>query len=356
MFILGGETAMLNFSSDYIKTCHPEILKTLQDSLATTHTGYGTDDICAEAKKRIAEQTGTDPEDIFFVSGGTQTNQLAIDTMLKEYEGVISADTGHVNTHEAGAIEYTGHKVMHVPGHNGLIDAGELKDFAETFYQDGNHEHMVFPGMVYISHPTEYGTLYTKAELTAIRNVLSEYEIPLFLDGARLGYGLMSDDTDVTLADIAELTDVFYIGGTKVGALLGEAVVFTRQNRPEHFVNRIKKRGALLAKGRVLGVQFETLFTEDLYFKIGRHAILMAEEMKKIFVKHGCRFFLESPTNQQFIILENNQMEKLKEKAAFGFWEKYDEDHTVVRFATTWSTTEEELKALDQVLEEVLCQ
>lgn len=209
---------------------------------------------------------------------------------------------------------------------------------------------MVFPGMVYISHPTEYGTLYTKSELTALADICRSRRIPLFLDGARLGYGLMSRESDLTLPEIAELTDVFYIGGTKVGALCGEAVVFTKQNMPAHFMTSVKRRGALLAKGRLLGVQFDALFTDDLYFEISRHAIDMAERLKEIVRACGIPFYLESPTNQQFLILENQMMERLLEKAAFSFWEKYDGEHTVVRFATGWSTTEEDLRELEKVL------
>ena len=207
--------------------------------------------------------------------------------------------------------------------------------------------------MVYISHPTEYGTLYTKAELEALAEVCCSYHIPLFLDGARLGYGLMSRHTDVTLQDIARLCDVFYIGGTKVGALCGEAVVFTKQNRPPHFINSIKKRGALLAKGRLLGLQFDTLFTDNLYFEISRHAIEMAEELKKILEGRQIEFYLKSPTNQQFVILENDRIEKLKKEVMFSFWEKYDGDHTVIRFVTSWATAREDLAALDRALERV---
>ena len=207
---------------------------------------------------------------------------------------------------------------------------------------------MTFPGMVYLSWPTEYGTLYTKEELEAVSGICREYGIPLFLDGARLAYGLMSRSADLTLPDIARLCDVFYIGGTKVGALCGEAVVFTKGNKPKHFLTSVKKRGALLAKGRLLGVQFDALFTDDLYFRIGRHAIDMAERMKKIFRACGLTLYLESPTNQQFVILENERMQAMREQIAFSFWEKYDETHTVVRFATGWSTTEEDLAALER--------
>ena len=282
--------------------------------------------------------------------GGTQTNAIVISTMLKEYEGVLAAQSGHVNCHEAGAIEYTGHKVLALPQKNGKMTAKELRDYLVLFYQDEAHEHMVYPGMVYLSYPTEYGTLYSKRELLEIREVCTEYGLPLFVDGARLGYGLMSRQSDLTLPELAQIADVFYIGGTKVGALCGEAVVFTKGNRPAHFENRIKKRGALLAKGRLLGVQFDTLFTDDLYFEISRHAIEMTEKMKELFRAKNYRFFIDSPTNQQFVILDNAKMEKLKEQVKFCFWEKYDETHTVVRFACSWSTTQDNLDALERLL------
>ena len=240
--------------------------------------------------------------------------------------------------------------MLELPQEDGKLRAEVLKRYLEDYFADGNHEHMVCPGMVYISHPTEYGTLYTKAELTALSGVCHAYQIPLFLDGARLGYGLMSRESDMTLADVARLCDVFYIGGTKVGALCGEAVVFTKGNRPRSFMTSVKKRGALLAKGRLLGVQFDALFTDDLYFTISRHAIEMAEELKAIFYEANIPFYLESPTNQQFLILENRQMETLREQVAFSFWEKYDDTHTVVRFATSWSTTEEDLRSLRELL------
>ena len=287
---------------------------------------------------------------MFFLAGGTQTNAVVISSMLREYEGVIAAKTGHVSLHEAGAVEITGHKVLELSQVDGKLEAPVIKQFLEQFYQDENYEHMVFPGMVYVSYPTEYGTLYTKKELTEISKVCNEYQIPLFLDGARLGYGLMSKEADLSLEDIARLCDVFYIGGTKVGALCGEAVVFTKNNMPKHFVNHVKRHGALMAKGRLLGVQFDALFTDGLYFEISKHAINMAEDMKAVFKEKGYRFYLESPTNQQFFIIENEKLKKLREKVRFGFWEKYDELHTVVRFATSWSTTEDDLKWLKEIL------
>lgn len=341
---------MISFESDYIAGAHPKILQRLVETNMECVKGYGFDVYSESAKEKIKKACGRDDVEVEFLVGGTQTNAVVISTMLSDEEGVIAAKTGHINGHEAGAIEYTGHKVLEVPQVNGKLQAADVKTLIEDFYGDDNHDHMVFPGMVYISHPTEYGTLYTKDELTALSELCRSYHIPLFMDGARLGYGLMSRDTDVTLQDIAKLCDVFYIGGTKVGALCGEAVVFTKNNRPRHFMTSVKKRGALLAKGRLIGVQFDTLFTHDLYFEISRYAIERAEELKAMFHELGMEFFLESPTNQQFVILENSKMQALQEKVRFGFWEKYDENHTVVRFATSWSTTEEDMKALREAL------
>lgn len=341
---------MLNFESDYIEGAHPLILEALTKTNMEALSGYGKDEYTATAREKIAAACGLNDAEIFFITGGTQTNQIVIDTMLHQYEGVVSAQTGHVNTHEAGAIEYTGRKVLAVPAHNGKIYAEELDSFIRDFYEDGNHEHEVFPGMCYISHPTEYGTLYSKEELSKISEVCHKHNIPLFMDGARLGYGLASNQTDVTLQDIARLCDVFYIGGTKVGALCGEAVVFTKKNMPAHFEHLVKKHGALLAKGRLLGVQFDTLFTNDLYLKISKNAIDRAEELKSIFAEKSYNFFIDSPTNQQFVILENSKMQELKMNVKFSFWEKYDANHTVVRFATSWATTSEKIAELKKLL------
>ncbi|MDE6663457.1 MAG: low specificity L-threonine aldolase [Lachnospiraceae bacterium] len=341
---------MVSFESDYIAGAHPQIIKRLTETNLECLSGYGTDKYCESAKEKIKAACECEKADVEFLVGGTQTNSIIISTMLKDFEGVVAAKTGHVSIHEAGAIEYSGHKVLEIPQSNGKISADVLGNYIATFYSDANHEHMVFPGMVYLSHPTEYGTLYTRKELEDIAAVCRKYNIPLFLDGARLGYGLMSTDSDMTLKDIARICDVFYIGGTKVGALCGEAVVFTKENKPKHFMTSVKKRGALLAKGRLLGIQFDTLFTADLYFKISRHAIDMAEKMKELFADKGYEFYLESPTNQQFIILDNEHMENLKKHVSFSFWEKLDDTHTVVRFATSWSTTAEDLKALENAL------
>lgn len=341
---------MLSFESDYTIGAHQKILDRMQEINLRQQKGYGSDEICESAKEKIKKACECPEAQIQFLVGGTQTNSIVISSMLSRYEGVVAAKTGHVSVHEAGAIEYTGHKVIEIPGHDGKIDVSELKECLETFWNDGNYEHMVFPGMVYISHPTEYGTLYTKKELEEISEVCHLYEIPLYLDGARLGYGLMSRDTDVTLPDVAKYCDAFYIGGTKVGALFGEAVVFTKNNMPKHFLTLVKQQGGLLAKGWLLGLQFDTLFTDNLYFEISKNAIERAEELKALFREKGCQFYLESPTNQQFLILEDEKMKMLQETIAFSFWEKYDETHTVVRFATSWATTREAVEELSKLL------
>lgn len=343
---------MLSFENDYSEGAHEKILQRFVETNLKKMSGYASDDFCKSAAEKIKTACESPDAEVFFLTGGTQTNLIVIDSMLKPYEGVVAAQTGHVSCHEAGAIEASGHKVLTIPQDKGKIDERELRLCLETFWNDENHEHMVFPGMVYISHPTEYGTLYTKEELTGLSKVCHEYKIPLYMDGARMGYGLAGNGTDVTLPDIAKLCDVFYIGGTKVGALCGEAVVFTGKNMPAHFLTMVKQHGALMAKGRLLGLQFDTLFTDNLYFEISRHAILMANLMKKGFREKGYSFFIDSPTNQQFIVLENSEMERLKEKVRFSYWEKADENHTVVRFATSWATTEEDVEALMKLLKD----
>ena len=337
---------MVSFECDYIAGAHPEILKRLAETNMESLPGYGMDHYTASAKEKIKAACGCPDADVEFLVGGTQTNSVIISTMLKDWEGVISADSGHVSVHESGAVEYSGHKVLTIPGRNGKLEASSVRHFLKNFYSDVTHDHMVFPGMVYISHPTEMGTLYSKAELEELSALCHEYEMPLFLDGARLGYGLMSNASDLTLEDIARLVDVFYIGGTKVGALCGEAVVFTKNNKPEHFMTSVKKRGALLAKGRLLGIQFDTLFTDDLYFKISRHAIDMAERVKDIIREKGWQIYMDSPTNQQLILMTEEEMADLGKKVVFDRWGIFDETHTIVRLATSWSTTEEDIAVL----------
>lgn len=341
---------MLSFENDYNVGAHPQILERLMQTNFETQSGYGADRFCESAKARIRAAFSCPDADVFFLTGGTQTNSIVIDALLRSYEGVIAAATGHIALHEAGAVEYTGHKVLELPSHDGKLDAGELRAYLETFYADESHEHMVFPGMVYLSYPTELGTLYTKAELTAISQVCKEYHMPLFVDGARLGYGLTSPAADLTPAEFSALCDVFYVGGTKVGALCGEAVVFPKGTMPKHFLTTVKQHGALLAKGRLLGVQFDTLFDDGLYFAISRNAIRMAEALKSVFHEKNCRIWRETPTNQQFLVLEDAEMQRLREHVAFSFWEKYDNTHTVCRFVTSWATTQKQIETLRALL------
>lgn len=341
---------MLSFVNDYSEGAHESILKRLLETNMEKLPGYGTDVYCETAKEKIRLACDCPNADIYFLVGGTQTNKVIISSLLASYQGVIAACTGHIGTHEAGAIEDTGHKVLELPQTQGKISASKLKEYLNDFYSDENHDHMVFPGMVYISYPTEYGTLYTKQELIDIHMVCSQFEIPLYIDGARLGYGLASEESDVTISDIAKFSDVFYIGGTKIGALCGEAVVFTKNNTPNHFVTLIKRQGALLAKGRLLGIQFDTLFTNNLYHEISKNAIQTANALKKGLQAKGYSFFLDSPTNQIFIIVENSQLEILKQKVAFSFWEKIDDTHTIIRFSTSWATKMNEVNALINLL------
>lgn len=344
---------MISFESDYINGAHPAILERLVDTNMEATSGYGTDGYTDSAIRKIRESIGIEDAEVYFAAGGTQANQLVISTMLKDYEGVVAATTGHVSAHEAGAIEYSGHKVLTIPGHMGKIDAVELKNFIEGFYRDGNHEHMVFPGMVYISQPTEYGSIYSLSEMIEISHICNEFDIPLFIDGARLAYGLMSEEADFSIQDIARLCDVFYIGGTKVGTLFGEAIVFTKNNMPKHFVTLAKQRGALIAKGRLLGLQFDTLFTDNLYFECGKNAIENKKLLVDVLKRNGYKFFYESPTNQQFIIIDNDELNKLRKKVAVSFWEEYSETQSVIRLATSWATTKEDIEKLDSVLDNI---
>ncbi len=341
---------MLAFECDYNNGAHPKVLQHLLETNNAPQVGYGEDEFCRSAAEKIRAFCGRPEADVYFLTGGTQTNVVVLSAVLQPFEGVVCAHTGHIHAHEAGAIENAGIKALEIPSHAGKMDPKELEQFLHRFYADENREHMVFPGAVYISHPTEYGTLYTKTELTEISRICKENGMRLFLDGARLGYGLMSRHTDVSIRDIAELCDVFYIGGTKVGALCGEAVVFPHGTMPQHFANHVKKLGAMIAKGRLLGVQFDALFTDDLYCTISAHAIDMAEALKSVLHEKGCRFFLETETNQQFVVLENNRMKELAKSVRYSYWEPFDDTHTVVRFATSWSTERADIEALAALL------
>lgn len=336
---------MLHFDCDYMEGAHPEVMRRLMETNLEQTPGYGNDRYTGNAKKLILEACGLDGETgkVFLLVGGTQTNATVIDGLLARHEGVLSADTAHINVHEAGAIESTGHKVLALPSYDGKVKAADIEKYIKDFYADESHMHMVTPGMLYISHPTELGTLYSFSELEAISRVCRKAGIPLYLDGARLGYGLAADGTDVTLKDVARLCDVFYIGGTKIGTLFGEAVVVTRPDLLKNFIPLVKQHGALLAKGRLLGVQFETLFTDGLYMEISRHAVNMAMKLKKAFTDNGYRLFIDSPTNQQFVYLPNEEIDRLRKIASFELWGPRKDKETPVRFVTNWATREEDV-------------
>ena len=340
---------MILFRCDYAEGAHPEILKRLSETNFEQLDGYGCDPYSESARRKILEACACPDGEVFLLVGGTQTNATVIAALLRGYESAVAVQTAHINVHEAGAVEYTGHKVMTLPQHHGKMDPGELEVFLAACDADVNKDHMVWPGLVYISLSTEYGTLYTRSELAKLQDIAHKYGLPLFIDGARLGYALASPAIDFSLADLKYLCDVFYIGGTKVGALCGEAVVFPK-NAPKHFFTTVKQHGALLAKGRLLGVQFDTLFTDNLYGRIASNAIDRAQEMVAVLKEKGIPFFLETPTNQQFVILENQYMEALAQKVGFDIWEPYDATHTVVRFATSWATTPTHIARLRELL------
>ena len=340
---------LLSFSSDYMEGAHAEILRRLVETNMEQTSGYGSDPYAEAAREKIRAACRAPHAEIHFLSGGTQTNRIVISALLRPYEGVIAADTGHITVHEAGAIEAGGHKVLALPHTDGKLTAEAIERALRAFHEDANHDHMVRPGMVYLSHPTEYGTLYTMDELEIISAVCRTNRIPLFLDGARLAYALGCDANEVTLPHLAHLTDVFYIGGTKCGALLGEAVVFPHPAPVPHFFTFVKQSGALLAKGRVLGIQFDTLFTDGLYARGGAHAVRMADRIRAALVEKGYRLAVDSPTNQIFLALRPEQLAHLSAHVSMGFWEKRG-DVTVMRLATSWATQEEAVERLIELL------
>ena len=340
----------LFFASDYMEGAHPRILERLSETNMISQAGYGDDTYSNHARELIREACEAPDADIYFLVGGTQTNAVVIDSLTQSYQGVVASEAGHISTHEAGAIEFTGHKVMTLPEKDGKISASEIKDLVEGYRNDENHEHMVMPGMVYISHPTESGTLYSLKELTEISEVCHEYGLPLYMDGARMAYGLACPESDVTLPDIARLCDVFYIGGTKCGALLGEAVVIPKHDLIPHFFTLIKQHGALLAKGRAAGVQFETLFTDGLYMELGRNAINAAARIRQALKDKGYEFAIDSPTNQIFLVLTPEEKARLEENIVMGFWENLPDGRIVMRIATSWATTEENVDRLITLL------
>lgn len=338
---------MIYFQCDYAEGMHQRILDRLMETNMEQTEGYGMDPHCERARKLIKQACGREDVDVHFLVGGTQTNLTVIAATLRSYQGVFCANTGHLNVHETGAIEATGHKVIILPTtEDGKLTAEAIQAGYDAHWSDETHEHIVQPGMVYISQSTEDGTTYTKAELEAISAVCRKCGLPLFIDGARLGYALAAESCDHTLQDIAKLADVFYIGGTKVGAMMGEAVVIANPVLKKDFRYMIKQRGGMLAKGRLLGIQFETLFEDGLYFEVAKHADDLAMQIRKGFEEKGVKMLFDSKTNQQFPILPNAMMEKLAEKYVFSFWEKVGEDHTAVRFCTSWATKEENVAEL----------
>lgn len=350
------KTKMLHFDTDYMEGAHPKVMERLMETNLEQTPGYGTDDYCSEARCLVRRALGNDSLDVFFLVGGTQTNTTVIDALIHSTQGVLAADTGHINVHEAGAVEAFGHKVLALPSHDGKIHADELKAYIDTFYGDDSWQHMVIPGMLYISFPTEYGTIYSRQELTEIHDICRNAGIPLYIDGARLGYGLMSDACDITLQDLPKLCDVFYIGGTKVGAMFGECVVARPGLLKDFFPQTVKLHGALLAKGRLLGLQFGTLFStrpetgDILYLDIARHAVRMAMMLKKGFIARGYRPFIDSPTNQQFFTLPNDLIGRLREHATFENWGAPGKTESNVRFVTSWATREESVRKLLSLL------
>ena len=341
---------MLYFTSDYTTGAHPEVMARLIETNLEHTVGYGADPYCTEARRLIREACQAPDALVQFLVGGTQTNATVIDALLRRHEGVMAAQTAHINVHESGAIEHSGHKVLVLPSHDGKVWADEVDQYISDFYRDETYEHMVAPGLLYITQATEYGTIYSLAELEALSEVCHRHKIPLFLDGARLGYALASEAADFTLADIARLCDVFYIGGTKQGLLFGEAVVAANPSRLPHFFPLVKQHGALLAKGRLLGVQFGALFTNDLYDRIARHADTMAMRIRKVFEQEGYKAAIDSPTNQQFFVLPNDVLDRLQQHVSFELWGPRGESETTVRFVSSWATSQAEVDALESIL------
>lgn len=340
---------LLSFGSDYMEGAHPEILQRLVETNMQQTAGYGLDAYSEAAREKIRRACRAPHAEIHFLSGGTQVNRTVISALLRPYEGVIAADTGHITVHEAGAIECGGHKVLALPHADGKLTPRAIEECLRTFHEDANHDHMVRPGMVYLSHPTEYGTLYTMDELEVISVICRTNHIPLFLDGARLAYALGCPANELTLPAIARLCDVFYIGGTKCGALFGESVVFPKPDTVPHFFTIVKQGGALLAKGRVLGIQFDTLFTDGLYERGGAHATLMADRIRVALGEKGYTLASDAPTNQIFLALSPAQYDYLSARIGVSFWEKQG-DMTVIRIATSWATQEKDVDALIALL------
>lgn len=338
---------MIRLACDYQEGCLPAILERLQETNLVSAPGYGDDEFSERARTLIREACKAPDARVYFLDGGTQTNSIAIHAMLAGYEGVLAAETGHIAVHEAGAVEARGHKVITLPQKDGKITAGSIEKWMEAFLRDPSKDHVVQPGMVYISQPTEFGTLYSLSELEAISASCRRHGLPLFIDGARMAYGLASEANDASLADIARLADVFYIGGTKCGALIGEALVVTNPRLMKHFFTLQKQQGAVLAKGRLLGINFEVLMSGGNYLKAGRHGVRLAQKIRAALIEKGYELFVDSRTNQIFAWLDDEDLKRIGEKAAISIWERRDDGKTLCRFCTSWATREEDV---DQVL------
>ncbi len=340
--------SVIRFETDYQEGAHSKILERLSTTNYEQTSGYGVDPHTQRAKDLIRNVLGLPKAEVFFLTGGTQTNTTVIKYLLSPCEGVIAADTGHINVHESGAIEATGHKILTLPGNDGLLEPAAIVKYFTNWTADPTNDHMVQPGMIYISYSSELGTLYTKKALREIRDACKKFGLKLFVDGARLGAGLTSEASDMTIRDIAELSDVFYIGGTKTGALFGEAVVFPRPEDFDlrHFRTLIKQQGGLLAKGRLLGIQFEVLFEDGLYFENAKHSNLQAMKIKNAFTEAGFKFLIDSYTNQQFPILTPPQDRALREKFSYELWQPMTDGNLAVRFCTSWATTDEAVEEL----------
>lgn len=337
---------MICFNCDYHEGAHPRIMQALMDTNMVQTVGYGEDEYCKEARDKIKEACKCEDAEVHFLVGGTQANTTVIASILRPHQATLCVKEGHINVHETGAIEATGHKVMAIEGKDGKLTADQIREAHKNHWEDGAHEHITQPKLVYISNPTELGTIYSKAELEAIRKACDDCNMYLFLDGARLGYGLMSEENDMTLEDVAKNCDVFYIGGTKVGALFGEAVVITNKALQEDFRYIIKQKGGMLAKGRLLGIQFLELFKDGLYFEVSSHAMRLAKMLKEGLAEAGYQFYANSPTNQLFVIVPNEKLKQLDGKFSYEYQSAYDEASSVVRFCTSWATKEENVLAL----------
>lgn len=344
---------MLHFDTDYMRGAHPAVMERLVETNLLQTPGYGADEYTAHARELILKACGLEDGKVLFLAGGTQTNATVIDSVLARQEGVLAVETSHINVHEAGAVEATGHKVLTLPSHQGKMHAEDLQKWLDDFFRDDTYEHMVAPGMVYITHPTEMGTLYTLSELEAISEVCRKAHLALYLDGARLGYGLAAPGADVTLKDIARLCDVFYIGGTKCGLLFGEAAVILNPAIKEDFIPLAKQCGSILAKGRLLGIQFEAMFTNGLYYKVCQQGIDTAMQIKAALQQKGFEFLVDSPTNQQFVIVPREVYEEICKHFTVALWENLPDNKVAVRICTSWSTSQEAVDKFCKFIKEM---